>query len=247
MRILHLKTVDSTNTYALRHFDEVADEVLVSAHEQTAGRGRQGRTWVAPPGRNLTVTFAMSRVVGGFHAGVIAGLAVLDLVREAVPGSRPYLKWPNDVYVGDAKLAGILGEGKLERGKLAGVVAGIGLNVNLSAAEASLIDRRATSLKILAEGKEFSIAEAVGRLAFFLERWYITYDRGRDSVLARWRAENRLLGRTIEVVDPAGNVLSGRFSAIDGDGSMILETPEGRRVFRCGDVRIAKGFDPETD
>ena len=55
-----------------------------------------------------------------------------------------------------------------------------------------------------------------------------------------------MLGRTIEVVDPAGNVLSGRFSAIDGDGSMILETPEGERVFRCGDVKIARGFAPNT-
>ena len=245
MRILHLKTVDSTNTYALRHFSEVADEVLVSAHEQTGGRGRQGRRWIAPPGRNLTVSFAMSRIGDGFHAGAIAGLAVLDLVREAVPESRPYLKWPNDVYVGDAKLAGILCEGKLEHGKVVGVVSGIGVNVNFSAAEAESIDRKATSLKILADGKIFSIAEAVARLAFFLERWYITYDRGRGSVLARWRLENRLIGRTVEVVDPVGNVLSGRFSAIDGDGSMILETPDGKLVFRCGDVRIAKGFDPE--
>ena len=246
MRILHLQTVDSTNTYALRHFSEVADAVLVSAHEQTAGRGRQGRKWIAPPGRNLTVSSATQRISVGFHAGAVAGLAVLDLVREAVPGCVPYLKWPNDVYVGDAKLAGILCEGMLEHGKLAGVVAGIGLNVNFSAAEVSLIDRRATSLKILAGGRDFSVAALAERLAFFLERWYINYDCSRESVLAAWREENRLIGRVIEVVDPAGNVLSGRFSAIDGDGSMVLATPGGERVFRCGDVRIAKGFDPNT-
>jgi len=246
MRILHLQTVDSTNTYALRHFALVADDVLVSAREQTSGRGRLGRQWIAPPGRNLTVSLAMSRISVGFHAGAVAGLAVLDLVREAVPQAVPYLKWPNDVYVGDAKLAGILCEGVLKCGKLAGVVAGIGLNVDLSAAEVSLIGRRATSLKILAEGRDFSVAEMAERLAFFLERWYITYDRSRESTLAVWRSENRLLGRTIEVVDPAGNALSGRFSAIDDDGSMVLDTPEGEKVFRCGDVRIAKGFDPNT-
>ena len=59
MRLLHLETVDSTNTYALRHFSEVADTTLVAAAEQTAGRGRLGRRWVAPPGRNLT---ALERV-----------------------------------------------------------------------------------------------------------------------------------------------------------------------------------------
>jgi BirA family biotin operon repressor/biotin-[acetyl-CoA-carboxylase] ligase len=245
MRILHLDTVDSTNTYVLRHFSVVADNVLVSAFEQTSGRGRQGRKWIAPPGRNLTVSFGMTRIADGFHAGAVAGLAVLDLVRESVPGCSPYLKWPNDVYVGAAKLAGILCEGILEHGKLSGIVAGIGLNVNLGAAEIGAIDQRATSLKILAPELDFSVADMAERLAFFLERWYINYDCDRRSVLAAWRRENRLVGRMIEVVDPLGNVLSGRFSAIDGDGSMILETPDGDRVFRCGDVKVASGFEPE--
>jgi len=246
MRVLHLQTVDSTNTYALRHFSEVADTVLVSAFEQTAGRGRQGRRWIAPPGSNLTVSFAMSRIAVGFHAGAVAGLAALDLVREAVPGATAYLKWPNDVYVGGAKLAGILCEGVPDRGRIAGVVAGIGLNVNLSAAEAADVGQAATSLKILAPKRVFSVPECAERLAFFLERWYIKYDCGRDSVLAAWRCENRLVGRLVEVVEPSGNVLSGRFSAIGDDGAMILDTPCGERVFRCGDVKIAKGFDPDT-
>ena len=246
MRVLHLDTVDSTNTYALRRFADVADTVLVSAREQTAGRGRIGRRWVAPPGRNITASFAMSRMQSGFHAGVVAGLAALDLVREAVPAAAPYLKWPNDLYVGDAKLAGILCEGVLRHGGLAGVVAGIGINVNLSAAEAARIDQRATSLKLLSGGRDLSVDSLVGRLAFFLERWYIKYDLSRDLVLAEWRRENRLLQRTIEVVDPAGRSIEGRFSAIDDDGSMILETPRGKTVFRCGDVKIAKGFDPRS-
>ena len=245
MRLLHLETVDSTNTYALRHFAEVADTTLVSAAEQTAGRGRLGRKWIAPPGRNLTVSFAMSRIVDGFHAGAVAGLAVLELVREAVPGADVFFKWPNDVYSGDAKLAGILCEGQLEHGRLAGVVAGIGLNVNLSPAEAARIDRKASSLKILAPERDFSVISLAERLAFFLEKWYIKYDCSRDSVLAEWRRENRLLGRIIDVVDPAGNTLSGRFAAIGDDGSMILETARGREIFRCGDVRIARGFDPK--
>ena len=244
MRVLTLETVDSTNTYALEHFSSVADSVLVSAREQTAGRGRLSRRWIAPPGRNITASFAMSRVANGFHAGAIAGLAALDLVREALHSADPYLKWPNDLYAGDAKLAGILCEGLLEHGKLVGVVAGLGLNVNLSAADAANIGQRATSLKILSGGRDFSVERLVERLAFFLERWYIKYDCSRDSALAAWRRENRLLQRTIEVVDPAGKSIEGRFSAIDDDGSMVLETPRGRLVFRCGDVKIAKGFSP---
>lgn len=244
MRVLSLDTVDSTNTYALRHFDEVADKILVSAREQTAGRGRLGRKWVAPPGCNLTVSLAMSRVSSGFHAGAVAGLAVLDLVREAVETADPYLKWPNDVYCGDAKLAGILCEGRISGGRLAGVVAGIGLNVNLSPADAAGIGQKATGLKILAPERTFSPDRLCRRLAFFLERWYIKYDCDREDVLASWRGENRLIGRGITVVEPSGNELCGRFSAIDADGSMVLETSAGRRIFRCGDVKISKGFDP---
>lgn len=245
MRVMHLDTVDSTNTYALRHFSEVADDVLVSAREQTAGRGRLLRRWLAPAGCGITASLAMSRIADGFHAGAVAGLAALDLVREALPSADPYLKWPNDLYAGDAKLAGILCEGVLDRGKLSGVVVGIGLNVNLSSADASKIDQRATSLKILAEGRDFSVERLLERLAFFLEQWYIKYDCSRDSVLAEWRRENRLLQRTIEVVDPSGRSIEGRFFAIDDDGSMVLDTPRGKLTFRCGDVKIAKGFDPK--
>ncbi len=243
MKILHFDTVNSTNTYALRHFGEVADNVLVSAGEQTAGRGRVGRRWLSPRGASLSVSFAMTRVENGFHAGVIAGPAVLDLVRETVPGADPYLKWPNDIYVGDAKLSGILCEGVLTRGRLAGVVAGIGVNVNLSSSDVAGIDQRATSLNILS-GKNFSIDSLVERLAFFLERRYINYDYSREQALAGWRRENRLIGRTVTVVDPAGKSFEGRFSAIDDDGAMVLDTPDGRKVFRCGDVKITRGFDP---
>ena len=244
MRVLVLDTVDSTNTYALRHFDEVADRFLVSAREQTSGRGRLGRKWIAPPGCNLTVSLAMSRIASGFHAGAVAGLAVLDLVREAVPAADPYLKWPNDVYCADAKLAGILCEGRLAGGRLTGVVAGIGVNVNLSPAEAARIDQRATSLKILAPERDFSPDRLGRRLAFFLERWYINYDCNHDGVLDSWRRENRLIGCDITVVEPSGTEISGRFSAIDADGSMVLDTPSGRRIFRCGDVKISRGFAP---
>ena len=244
MRVLVLDTVDSTNTYAMAHFDELADRILVSAREQTSGRGRLGRKWVAPPGGNLTVSLAMSRVASGFHAGAVAGLAVLDLVREAVPAADPYLKWPNDVYCGDAKLSGILCEGRIAAGKLAGVVAGIGVNVNFSPADAGRIDQRATSLKILAPEREFPPEALCRRLAFFLERWYIKSDCNCEAVLASWRGENRLIGREIAVVEPSGKELHGRFSAIDADGSMVLETASGRRIFRCGDVKIAKGFSP---
>lgn len=244
MRVLELDTVDSTNTYALRHLAEVADSVLVSAREQTAGRGRLGRRWIAPPGRNITASFAMTRVAAGFHAGAVVGLAALDLVREAVPEADPYFKWPNDIYVGGAKLAGILCEGVLTRGELAGVVAGIGINVNLSAADVAKIDQPATSLELLSGGRSFSVDSLVERLAFFIAKWYINYDRNNNMVLAEWRRENRLLQRTIEVVEPTGERVTGCFSAIDDDGSMILETPRGARIFRCGDVRIARNFDP---
>ena len=133
----------------------------------------------------------------------------------------------------------------LEHGRLAGVVAGIGMNVDLSPDEAARLDRKAVSLKMLAPKRKFSVIRLVKRLAFYLEKWYITYDCSRDSVLARWRCENRLQGMRIEVVDPAGNTIEGVFSAIDDDGSMILDTARGREVFRCGDVRIDRGFDPD--
>ena len=143
--IVELDEVDSTNTFARRHFDDYPDGTLITARSQSAGRGRRGRTWITPPGVCFSGTMIFKHLSDGFHAGCIVGLGALAALREIAPEVKAFLKWPNDIYVGDRKLAGILSEGaKIEQGRLTGVVSGVGVNVNLPESVISMLDQPAT-------------------------------------------------------------------------------------------------------
>src|SRR5215469_2657324 len=124
--------IDSTNTYVLDQARQGAAEGLVAvAEHQTAGRGRLDRRWESPPGTNLlaSVLLRPGCEADDVHlcTGVVA-LAAADACAEAA-GVEPVLKWPNDLLVGEAKLAGVLAEAEFDGTRLSAVVVGIGLNV----------------------------------------------------------------------------------------------------------------------
>ena len=241
MEIVELEVVDSTNRYARDHFDELADGALVVSAAQTAGRGRRGRVWHSPAGVNVYLSFVMKQTNQAFLAGAAAGLAVLDCLSTLAPEVKAYIKWPNDVYVGDRKLAGMLCEGAgVKNGRLLGVIAGIGVNVNLDAAFLSGIDQPATSLAVEA-GMEFDVKKVVQGLAKSLLRYYIIYSKYPDRIFRGWKNANRLLGEEIELAAGTGELLRGVFADIAEDGELILISADGtRRHLNCGDIRIRR-------
>ena len=239
--ILFLKTVDSTNRYAAENFDDLADGALVWAEEQTAGRGRLGRTWLSPKGENLYVSWVVKQIRQPlFLAAAAASLAALETLREAAGGSCSfYLKWPNDIYCGPEKVAGILSEGVVVRETLRGVVVGMGINVNSSAETLSRTGIRAASLRTLT-GRVFSLKKMIPELAKHVRSCYITYLNDPNGLFLRWKAENRLIGRELDFVLPNGRVIRSRFLDIAEDGGAVILDGGERRIFSCGDVRIAK-------
>lgn len=232
-----LDEVDSTNTYAKQHFAELADGTLVAARMQTAGRGRLGRSWLSGRDRDITATFVLKNISDGFHAGVICGLAVLKLIRECSPGSLSFLKWPNDIYVREKKICGILSEGIVSGGRLAGVVCGFGINVNSTEDDLVSAGQPATSLTICA-GRKFDVEKLTEKLEKYLIECYINFNLDFSAVMEQWRRENRLTGHPLEAVDPAGTRITGVFRRIDADGALILESERGETRFLCGDIKI---------
>jgi len=112
---LFLDEVDSTNSYALRNFECFESGTLIVARSQSAGRGRKGRSWSSPPGVNVYA----SLILKGFkflpaQASWIGSLATLETLRSTAPRLEFSVKWPNDVLCGDAKIAGVLCEGKFD-------------------------------------------------------------------------------------------------------------------------------------
>ncbi len=238
--LLILDEADSTNTYAKNHFDELPDGSLVVARHQTAGRGRRGRVWISPPGTNFAGTVLLKRLEDGFHAGCLLGLAALSVVRELAPEVPAYLKWPNDIYVEERKLAGILSESaRFEHGRITGVVSGVGVNLNLPREVLATIDQPATSL--LAEtNREFNLDFFAKKLAEQLIRYYIIYLKSAGAVLDEWKKANLLVGEPLEVVDSHGDRHAGIFRAILDDGSMEFEESGAKKTFLCGDVKIRR-------
>jgi BirA family biotin operon repressor/biotin-[acetyl-CoA-carboxylase] ligase len=199
--------------------------VLV-AEEQTAGRGRLGRSWSSVPGASLTYSVLLRPApVPPERRGwlpLLAGVAVVSAVR-AVAGVEAALKWPNDVLVGERKLAGILAEQSPDG---TAVVIGTGLNV---ATPADALPVSATGLpatSLLAEdaavGREMLLLAILGQL----EEWYLAFladpDPVRAGVLDAYRALSATLGQPVRVDLPAGRVLTGTASDIDADGRLLV-------------------------
>jgi len=176
---IHLTAVDSTNSYATEMLRQIAPKegTIIYTFEQTNGRGQRGNTWLSEPNKN--VAFSLILHPSFLHADEqflltkITSLAVADLMAEILKnaGSSAVvkIKWPNDIYVNDQKLGGILIENTIRENSIQYSVIGIGLNINQTAFNNSI---NATSVKTIS-GMETNLDGVVKRLCEFLEARYL--------------------------------------------------------------------------
>jgi BirA family biotin operon repressor/biotin-[acetyl-CoA-carboxylase] ligase len=215
---VHFRTVDSTNERARVLAAAGAPHgTLVTASEQQAGRGRQGRTWTAPAGQALLCSLLVRDPPRLLPLSV--GVAV-----ACAAGDEAAIKWPNDVLVHGRKVAGILVEG---RPRERWAVVGMGVNVAVSIDElpAELRDR-AGSLGLPTHAIEGWLAGLVEHLA----RWLPASD---DEVLEAVRARDALLAQPVRWTSGAGTG-----AGIDGDGRLVVATGEGRVALDSGEVHL---------
>ncbi len=235
-RINYLATTSSTMDIARGEAAGGAPHgAVVIAEEQTAGRGRFGRRWVSPAGKNLYLTLVLRPAAGRLRAlSMIVPLAVCRAV-EAVTRLRPVIKWPNDVLVGDRKLAGVLIEGESSGSELDYALAGIGVNVN-DPVDDEEIAGIATSL--LRELGEETSREAV--LAALLNELEDAYYAPTDDVHNGWRSRIVTLGQTVRLTF-RDEAYEGTAEDVDDEGSLILRLPDGtRRTFEAGEVTLRR-------
>ena len=239
INLLELESVDSTNTYAKDNFNGLADGTLVCAEMQTAGRGRLGRRWISPPGTNIYASLVMKRIDNPFYATVTASLSTLAMLFAACPRGGFFIKWPNDIYCGYRKISGILSEAVSVSGRIGGIIAGIGVNINLSRPELDRIDQPAASLKSVS-GRDFNVRELTCRLAEQLAAYYAVYLTSPDKLFSEWKSCNRIIGRQITLTGPDGQEHRATVRDIDRNGELIAEE-NGRTVrFNCGDVTLRR-------
>ncbi len=250
---LHLRQTDSTNARARVLAQRGAPHgTLVTASEQLAGRGRQGRTWTAPAGRALLCSVIVRDPPR--LTPLAAGVAVAELVAELVPapagvtelvpapagvtepvaerlaepaGLGAQIKWPNDILLDGRKVAGILAEG---RPRDRWVVVGIGLNVALEPTDfPPELRERAGTLGLGAR----AIEPALARLLELLERWLAA---PAEDVLQVIRERDALLGRPVRW-DGGEGVGAG----IDGNGLLLVSTADEQVALDSGEVHLSAG------
>ena len=246
-RCVHwLEEVDSTQRVARDLARGGAPEgTTVIAERQTAGRGRLGRQWHSPAGLNLYCSIVLRPPLAPSavpQLALVAGAAVAAAVQEET-GLRSGIKWPNDVLLGDRKVAGILVELESEVERVHHVIAGIGVNLNAPrTAFPPALRPKAGSLR-LATGRRVDRAAFTGRLLAALEARYGRFlARGFASVRAEWESYSVLTGAEVRVASPEGE-LAGRVVGLDDDGALRLRRPGGDVVrVVAGEVTVPGGY-----
>lgn len=240
MEILRLAETDSTNSYAAREASRLPDQVLVITDSQTAGRGQRGNSWESEPGCNLTFSlffrpadfpareqFALSEAVA---LAVKAALAPL--------GVEARVKWPNDIYVGDRKIAGLLLEHKLIGSRIAHTIAGIGLNVNqrrfLSPAPNPVSVWQLT-------GRETDLSALLDSIAACLESClalaFCEKSRPRlhaAYMAALWRGEGSYSYRDVAT----GEVFTAEIEGVEPMGHLLLRSGQSLRRYAFKEVEF---------
>jgi BirA family biotin operon repressor/biotin-[acetyl-CoA-carboxylase] ligase len=232
--LVHRSTTESTMALARREAEEGAPHgTLVLAEEQTAGRGRRGRSFFSPPGENLyfTLVLRLPIEVHG-HLPIAVPVAICEAV--AAEGAVARIKWPNDIWVGERKVSGMLIDAEVAAdGAIA--MPGIGINVNGDPALNPELRDIATSLA-RELGRYVDREQLLARVCNWLEPLLTA---SPDRLIERYREHSMVIGRGITVQPLAGVAYDAVASGIEPDGSLRVTRPTGEvACILAGDVSI---------
>jgi BirA family transcriptional regulator, biotin operon repressor / biotin---[acetyl-CoA-carboxylase] ligase len=217
---VHHRRADSTNERAKELAAGGAPHgTLVTADEQSAGRGRQGRVWTAPAGSAVLMSLVLREL------DELLPITAAVAICEALPAEAA-IKWPNDVWIERRKVAGILVEGRPQE---SWAVLGVGLNVTTESFPPELVET-ATSLKLA--GVETTPGQVLEELVSSLDAWL---GAPPEAVLPAWRDRDALKGERVRWTGGEG-VAAG----IDDSGSLLVDTRDGRVTLDAGEVHLLR-------
>jgi BirA family biotin operon repressor/biotin-[acetyl-CoA-carboxylase] ligase len=238
----HFPSIDTTMREAARRaFEGASEGTLITADEQTAGRGRLGRVWRSDPGVGLYFSLVLRPRVPPANSAALTlacGLGVARGIGDAA-GVVCDIRWPNDVLLGGKKLAGILVEMNAEADRLRYVIAGVGINVNHAAVPDELAEI-ATSLR-LETGCEFLRDAVLDAVLRRMDDYYRMFcERGPAPVIEAFtRASSYAKGKRV-LIEGAGRPLEGVTAGLDAKGQLLLRTQDGKiEPVVAGSVRPA--------
>jgi len=238
-RVIYLERTDSTNDVARRLADAgEAEGTVVIADEQIAGRGRLGRSWVAPARTSLLMSFILrpplapreiTRVTMAVSLGACAAL-------RAAIGLDARIKWPNDLLLGEKKFAGILAESQTLGDAIECAIVGVGINVNFRAASVAGIPANATTLSDEL-GRAIPRAPLARAIFRGIDDFYARLCAG-ENLRAAWAAQLATLHQPVHAQSDA-DIIEGIAEDVDDDGALLVRRDDGSLArLLAGDVTL---------
>lgn len=235
IEVIYYPSVDSTNTQAKRLINEGKNgTMLITAEQQTAGRGRQGKSFYSPPGTGIYMSLVIHPDISlqnAVTATTAASVAVCRAV-EKLTEAKPRIKWVNDVYIGDHKICGILTEAvtDFETGTVSSVIVGIGMNITTVKFPEDVENAGALGEKVGRSALIAAIADELIEIAFGEYSDFIDYYRSRSMII----------GEKINYIEN-GRVTAATALSIDEKGGLVIENEAGEKLtLRSGEISIRK-------
>ena len=241
--IAYFESLESTNTYAKKLAEQTFQEGLVIiAEEQTAGRGRMGRSWISPKGKGIWMSILLKPDVRPRDASKLTLVAATAVCRgiESCCGLKPLIKWPNDIVMEGRKLCGILTEMGAEMDDIEYVVVGIGINANLEEADFDEAVRPiATSLRLL-QGENILRKKLVAAILNEFNQLYHPF-RSSGSIghmLEEYKGKSAVIGNTVRILGKNQDI-TAKAVDINPEGHLIIETSDGNQVtVNSGEISV---------
>ena len=236
--LIQLQSISSTQDWVRDWARMQAREGLIlTAREQTAGRGRLQRTWESPSG-GLYLSLLLRPPIAADKAHqliMLVSLAAIEACQQ-VAGVQPRPKWPNDLLLEGKKLAGVLTELEITNAQLNYAIIGLGLNVN-NHFEHGPLAQTATSLRMVT-GKTWDVSQVRDAFIAALGRWYARFRAG-ESPVAAWAQNLEPIGRQVMVQQPARPPWQGRAVGVSPAGALLVEDDDAQvHTIWAGDVMI---------
>ncbi len=231
--------LDSTNQYLLDRVGDLNSGDVCMAEYQSQGRGRRGRQWVSPFGSNLYLSMYWrldAGIAAAMGLSLVVGVAVVDAL-ESLGILDVKLKWPNDLYYQDKKLAGILVEMSGQAGGAANLVIGMGLNIGMSENIKNIIQPW-TSINQILQSENIDRNVLAFAIMEYWEKALKKYELdGMEGFVERWNRLDNFLGRPVKLIMGSKEQL-GIARGIDDQGGILIETNKGIETFIGGEISL---------
>lgn len=237
-RCFYFDEIASTNGFMLSHTTELKNGDVCVAEYQSAGRGRRGRTWVSPYGHHLYFSLFWTFPQGMAQAMGLSLVVACTLVEvlKSFGVENIGVKWPNDIYLDNKKLAGILIEMSGQADSQCQLIIGVGVNMAMSEEQGKGIDQPWSDLSDLVDMPDKTAL--VIELQKQLKRDIQLFEReGLAAFKARWQAADLFYGREIRLL-MGGKSVEGICRGVDEQGAVLLETADGVQAFIGGEISL---------